>query len=105
MVLEKKSYKKFSTKISMEKEKFQFFSISRLIMTQFLSPYFFKNKLQQDIYLFDFIEQTDLVIAKNCKLILEITQTMSSTLKKVHRVYKCCKVHCTESSKSKKIYY
>ena len=49
-------------------------------MTQFLSPLFFKNML----HMFDFIEQTDLVIAKNCKIILKLTQTMSSTLKKVH---------------------
>ena len=39
------------------------------------------------LFMFDFIEQTDLEIAKNCKIILELTQTMSSTLRKVHRVY------------------
>ena len=70
----------------------------KLIMPQFLSPLFFKNSFSKGI---DFIEQTDLVIAKNCKIILELTQTMLSTLRKVHRVYKCCKIYCTESSKSK----
>ena len=108
MVLAKKIIQKsLVQKINMEKrnpslkikKKFHFFPF----------PFFFSRIIFQKYasagYMLDFIEQTDLVIAKNCKIMLEITQTMSYTLRKVQIVYKCCKIYCTERSKSKKIYY